>query len=52
MDHRRLLHQPAARNKLICGRAWFVFEAKQFRKEHLERAAEYRPSEIVWWTNA
>ncbi len=35
MDHRRLLHQPAARNKLICGWAWFVVEAKHFCKEQL-----------------
>jgi hypothetical protein len=31
MDHRRLLHQPAARNKLICGWA-SSSEAKQFCK--------------------
>jgi hypothetical protein len=37
MDHGRLLHQPAARNKLICGWAWFVFEAKQFCKSSIIR---------------
>jgi hypothetical protein len=33
MDHRRPLHQPAAPNKLICGRTWLVFEAKPSGKD-------------------
>src|SRR5207302_1631780 len=35
MDHRGLVHQPAARNKLICGWTSFVFEVMRFCKEQL-----------------